>query len=234
MSYEERLTSNLGVRGLPEPEIAEVLDEVRAHEAATGTAAEAEIRHSQGVCEAVPPNRRAARGGSTIAAISTALLWLKFCSWVDGSAEPLQAKQKESRELTTIRILARARQHLAKGITTIRDVGGPHEVILAVRQAIEEGVARGARVIAAGRPIVTTGGHAHEMGIVADGADEVRRAVRTMLAEHVDLIRVMAGGGVFPQGEHLDSIQLGVDELTAAVTEGLKQIWPLRALTCGT
>lgn len=40
-----------------------------------------------------------------------------------------------------------------------------------------------------------------------------------MLAEHVDLITVMAGGGVFPQGEHLDSIQLGVDELTAAVTE---------------
>ena len=73
--------------------------------------------------------------------------------------------------------------------------------------------------MAAGRPIVMTGGHAHEMGIVADGADEVRRAVRTMLAEHVVLIKVMAGGGVFPQGVHLDSIQLGVDELTAAVTE---------------
>jgi hypothetical protein len=81
MRYEERLTSNLRVHRLPEPELAEVLDEIRAHEAATGIAAEAEIRHSQGVCEAVPPSRRACRGESTTAAISTALLWLRSCSW---------------------------------------------------------------------------------------------------------------------------------------------------------
>ena len=143
MGYEERLAFNLRVPRLPEPEIAEVLEEARAHEAATGTTAEAEIRHSQGVCEAVPPSRRAGRGGSTFTAISRALLWPKFCSWVDGSAEPLQAMQKESQELTTIRSLARARQHLVQGITTVRDVGGPHEVVLAVRQAIEEGAARG-------------------------------------------------------------------------------------------
>ena len=137
----------------------------------------------------------------------------------DGSAEPMQAMQRETGEMTTIRSVRRANQHLMNGVTTVRDVGGPHKVVLAARKAVDEGVVVGARVIAAGRPIVMTGGHAHEMGIVADGVDGVRRAVRKMLAAHVDLIKVMAGGGVFPQGEHLDSIQLGVDELTAAVTE---------------
>ncbi len=41
MSYVRKLTFNLRVRGLSEPEIADVLDDVRAHGAATGTAAEA-------------------------------------------------------------------------------------------------------------------------------------------------------------------------------------------------
>ena len=43
MSYERKLTFNLRVRGLSESEIAEALDEVRSHEAATGTPAEAEF-----------------------------------------------------------------------------------------------------------------------------------------------------------------------------------------------
>lgn len=137
----------------------------------------------------------------------------------DGSAQPLQAMQRETSELTTLRAAQRAHQHLVNGVTTVRDVGGPSKIVLAARKAISEGVAQGARVIAAGSPVVMTGGHAHEMGIIADGVDQVRRAVRTMIGEHVDLIKVMAGGGVFPQGEHLDSIQLGVDELTTAVTE---------------
>jgi hypothetical protein len=35
MSYKRNLTFNLRLRGLSEPEIAKILDEVRAHEAAT-------------------------------------------------------------------------------------------------------------------------------------------------------------------------------------------------------
>lgn len=36
MSYERKLTFDLRIRGLSEDEIAETLDEVRAHEAAAG------------------------------------------------------------------------------------------------------------------------------------------------------------------------------------------------------
>ncbi|MDQ0821517.1 hypothetical protein QFZ79_003893 [Arthrobacter sp. V4I6] len=62
MSYEERLTFNLRVRGLPEPEIAEVLDEVRAHEAATGTAAEAEFGAAEEYAMQFPKQKSRTRG----------------------------------------------------------------------------------------------------------------------------------------------------------------------------
>lgn len=43
MSYERHLTFNLRMRGLSEPEIAGVLDEVRAYEATVGNPAIAEF-----------------------------------------------------------------------------------------------------------------------------------------------------------------------------------------------
>ena len=72
MSYERRLTFNLRVRGLSEAEITEVLDEVRAHEAATGTAAEAEFGTAEEYAKQFPKQKRRTRG-KTITTISTAL-----------------------------------------------------------------------------------------------------------------------------------------------------------------
>ena len=72
MSYERRLTFNLRVRGLSEVEIAEALDEVRAHETATGTPAEAEFGTAEEYAKQFPKQKRRTRG-KTITAISTAL-----------------------------------------------------------------------------------------------------------------------------------------------------------------
>ncbi|WP_395405753.1 hypothetical protein ACHMXB_22570 (plasmid) [Arthrobacter sp. UC242_113] len=72
MSYERRLTFNLRVRGLSEAEIAAALDEIRAHEAATGTPAEAEFGTAQEYARQFPKQKRRTRG-KTINAISTGL-----------------------------------------------------------------------------------------------------------------------------------------------------------------
>jgi sterol desaturase/sphingolipid hydroxylase (fatty acid hydroxylase superfamily) len=72
MSYERNLTFNLRLRGLSEPEIAEVLDEVRAHEAATGTPAEAEFGTAEEYAKQFPKKKRRTRG-STITMIGAAL-----------------------------------------------------------------------------------------------------------------------------------------------------------------
>lgn len=63
MSYVRKLTFNLRLRGLSEPEIAEVLDEVRAHAAAAGTAAEAEFGTAEDYAKQFPKKKRWTRGG---------------------------------------------------------------------------------------------------------------------------------------------------------------------------
>lgn len=72
MSYERKLTFNLRVRGLSESEIAEALDEVRSHEAATGTPAEAEFGTAEEYAKQFPKQKRRTRG-KNITSISTAL-----------------------------------------------------------------------------------------------------------------------------------------------------------------
>jgi len=61
-----------------------------------------------------------------------------------------------------------------------------------------------------------------EIGMVpniADGVDQVRRAVRTQLRQGADAIKVMAGGGVASPADQLESSQYQPYELRAAVAE---------------
>jgi hypothetical protein len=62
MSYQRHLTFNLRTRGLSEPEIAEAIKEVRAHEAATGTPAEAEFGTAAEYAKQFPKKKRRTRG----------------------------------------------------------------------------------------------------------------------------------------------------------------------------
>jgi imidazolonepropionase-like amidohydrolase len=53
--------------------------------------------------------------------------------------------------------------------------------------------------------------------VLAAGPDEVRRIVLNLLQAGVDLIKVMATGGVFGADENLNTLELGTAELGAAV-----------------
>jgi imidazolonepropionase-like amidohydrolase len=57
------------------------------------------------------------------------------------------------------------------------------------------------------------------VAVIADGADEVRRAAREQLRHDVDQIKVMASGGAMSPGDELDTTQYTVEELRAAVEE---------------
>jgi imidazolonepropionase-like amidohydrolase len=82
---------------------------------------------------------------------------------------------------------------LDAGVTTIRDVGTSNAVIFALREAVERGLIQGPRVVASGVLICSPGGHGTEfpgLGRVADGEDDVRKAVREQLAQGADFIKV--------------------------------------------
>ncbi len=124
---------------------------------------------------------------------------------------------------------------LNAGFTTIRNVGSTAFLACELRDSINEGLIVGPRVFASGPGISMTGGHgdlnnyAPEVKIerfaverdfsIADGADQVRYAVRAQLKHGVDLIKIHASGGVLSRGDSPGAAQFTVEELKAAVHE---------------
>lgn len=125
-----------------------------------------------------------------------------------------------------------AEKTLLAGFTTVRDLGG--ERTQGLRNAIDQGLVRGPRIVAAGKSIATTGGHADprngisrelanslgypgpEDGVVA-GPVEARRAVRQRYKEGSDLIKITATGGVLSFARSGDNPQFMEDEIRAIV-----------------
>jgi len=118
---------------------------------------------------------------------------------------------------------------LHAGFTTVRDLGG--EQVVALRRAIEQGYVEGPRIIAAGRSIATTGGHADpsnsfrrdlqgdpgpDKGVI-NGPDDARKAVRQRYKEGSDVIKVTATGGVLSVAKDGFRPQVTQDELNALV-----------------
>ena len=95
-----------------------------------------------------------------------------------------------------------------------------------VRQEIEDGYLKGPRYRAAGPEITTTGGlgderkqhmHAESFGMIADGPDEVRRAVRLCCREGVDNVKFNVSGDEFVGHARAEIVSLGEDELRVGV-----------------
>ena len=113
-----------------------------------------------------------------------------------------------------------ARQKLATGVTTVRDIGGNSHADLALRDAIRRGQVPGPRMVAAGKFVVATGGHGHYWGRVADGPDEVRKAVREQVKAGADFIKLMLSGGAANVGERpTEHMQFQPEEIKVAVLE---------------
>ena len=98
-------------------------------------------------------------------------------------------------EVLAIQSAENARRHLFSGVTTIRDLGAKNRTTFALREAMEEGLAVGPRLVLSGRPMAIVGGHLSYFGIQATGPDECRAAVRQLVKEGADFIKITATGG---------------------------------------
>ena len=108
---------------------------------------------------------------------------------------------------------------LEAGITTVRDLGAPTELAVALREAIRAGLVAGPELLVAGAPITPTGGHCWFMGGEADGIEGVKVAVRERKKAGCDWIKVMATGGNMTPGTNPLAAQFSVEELRAIVAE---------------
>lgn len=118
-------------------------------------------------------------------------------------------------------VLARMREHagraLRAGITTIRDLGDRGYLSLRLREEFAEG-GTGPRIVAAGPPLTRTRGHCWYLGGEADGVDEAVAAVADRAGHGVDLVKIMATGGMSTTGSDPGGSQYTLAELRA-VTE---------------
>jgi imidazolonepropionase-like amidohydrolase len=139
---------------------------------------------------------------------------------LSGEADPARTLTEESYAATVVSAVVRARRTVEAGVTTVRDLGGREYAEIAVRDAVRAGVIPGPRLLCAGRAVCMTGGHGWRLlGRQADGADELRKAVREQLRAGADVIKLVATGGVMTPGVDPRAAQLTLDELRAGVQE---------------
>jgi imidazolonepropionase-like amidohydrolase len=141
---------------------------------------------------------------------------------IDGSPDPLSTTLNESQTATTLKAARFARQTLMAGVTTIRDMGGRYGIDLGIRDAINSGMIAGPRMLASGQLICMTGGHGWQIGLEANGPDEVRRAAREQIKAGADIIKLMATGGVMTPSVEPGSEQFTGEEMQAGVEEAHK------------
>lgn len=142
-------------------------------------------------------------------------------------------KFKDSPFDSAIAGVVNARKTLEAGFTTVRDVGSLPFLAVDLRNNIDSGFIPGPRIVASGPGISITGGHgdlnnyAPEVTYtlfpgkndfqIADGPDEVRRTVREQVKYGVDVIKILASGGVLSKGDQPGAPQYSLEELKVAV-----------------
>jgi imidazolonepropionase-like amidohydrolase len=114
---------------------------------------------------------------------------------------------------------ANAQACLAAGLTTVYDCGGPGDRTLILRDAIRDGLVAGPRMLAAGAPVTTTGGHCNWLGNRADSKAEVVKATRQLVEQGADFVKVMATGGSLTPASNRYTQQYTRKELSALADE---------------
>ncbi len=130
-----------------------------------------------------------------------------------------------------------ARRTLEAGFTTVRDMGTWRVFTdAALRDAINEGVVPGPRMVVAGAYVTVSGGGGEITGLapgvtlpaemragVANSADEVRQRVRELLGGGADFIKMIATGAVLTLGTRPGAAEYTEAELGAAVAEAAER-----------
>ena len=137
-----------------------------------------------------------------------------------GEADPGTVQGKLSDGQITMKALENAQATLAGGVTAIRDCGGKDYLEFAVRDAVNAGRHLGPTIRAVGRMICMTGGHGNRIGRVADGVDDVIKAVREQVHAGADQIKIMATGGVMTPGVNPEDAHYTAEEIGAGIAEG--------------
>lgn len=123
---------------------------------------------------------------------------------------------------------------LDAGFTTVREMGTSWPYVdVELRNAIDAGAVPGPRMAVAGSYVSSTGGagDASQYSVyvdvptvrnLADGPEEIVKAVRTNFKHGADFIKILATGAVLSKGISPGAQQYSDEEIAAAVTEATR------------
>jgi imidazolonepropionase-like amidohydrolase len=158
---------------------------------------------------------------------------------VDAHAHPLiwsddyQSEHvRRSSAYKALRGLEQVQRCLAAGWTTLRYTGDAdvYYAVIDIRRAIDEGRFPGPRLTGAAHYISITGGggdinftapeqHLIADGLVVDGVDEMRKAVRNEVKYGSDWIKLMVTGAFMSAGDDPKDVHMSPEELAVAMDE---------------
>jgi imidazolonepropionase-like amidohydrolase len=146
----------------------------------------------------------------------------------------IEQRARETPAMWALRAAGNARRTLMNGFTTVREAGSAGFVDVALMHATDEGWVDGPRVVPVGHYITITGGHCDltsfapgvlerepESG-VADGADEVLKAVRYQIKHGAQWIKVCATAGILSFEGPAGAQQYSEEEIRVAVEEAAR------------
>jgi imidazolonepropionase-like amidohydrolase len=116
-------------------------------------------------------------------------------------------------------VIESLRRQLAAGVTTVRDLGDWHFNVVERRDAQRQVDDALPWIVASGPPITTPGGHCGYLGGEVSGADEIVAAVREREERRVDVVKVMASGGMVTTGSDVFVPQFSIEELRLLVEQ---------------
>jgi imidazolonepropionase-like amidohydrolase len=139
-----------------------------------------------------------------------------------------------------------ARLTLEAGFTTVRDVGAYDFADVALARAVDRGFVAGPRIVPSGYMLGITGGHCDVTGFIpgvaehgplegiADGADEVLKAVRYQIKHGARVIKTCATAGIMSFEASGGAQQYTEAELRVMVEEATRHEIPVAAHAHGT
>jgi len=141
----------------------------------------------------------------------------------------------EPNYLQAMRTVAEAGKLLDHGFTAVRSGGSRYDVYL--KRAIEEGTIPGPRILACGLGLCRSRGHGDSVrrdiyeipeewaaqnrpkAQTVDGVEEIRKAIRKLVAQNVDHIKFWATGGSAWEKERCTDMHFSMEEMKAIMDE---------------
>ncbi|UMZ73845.1 metal-dependent hydrolase family protein [Natranaerofaba carboxydovora] len=128
-------------------------------------------------------------------------------------------------KLRSIRAAKEMENTLWQGFTTVRNAGSVNWIDLSVKEAVEQKIIKGPRILACGKILcITSPGSEYFKGLYeeVDGYDGFKLGAREQLKRGADLLKIMATGAIMNPGGVAGATQPDVEEIRAVVEEADK------------